>query len=121
MSRPISREFLGKEKTGLWPQVWQIACREEEIPNPGNFIIYEVADESIIVARNETGQVVAHHNVCPHRGRRLARGAGKVQEFRCGYHGRKFDLNGNNTHVQDPHDWCGALESVDLSLQHVAM
>ena len=36
--RYISREFLDLEMQRLWPLVWQIACRAEEIPHPGDFV-----------------------------------------------------------------------------------
>ncbi|MEO5599003.1 MAG: Rieske 2Fe-2S domain-containing protein, partial [Novosphingobium sp.] len=73
----ISREFVQKEKENLWPKVWQVACREEQIPNPGDFIVYDVADESIVVVRDRDGtSVSAFFNVCPHRGRQIMQGCG---------------------------------------------
>lgn len=114
-----SRDILEREGAKLWPNVWQVACREEEIANPGDFITYDIANESIIVTRTKSGEIVAYHNVCPHRGRRLAKGCGKASQFRCGYHGWRFDLEGKNIYVQDPHDWGGALESADIDLQAV--
>jgi len=115
----ISRDFAMREKQRLWSNVWQVACREEEIPLPGNYITYEVADESIIVARTRTGELVAYHNVCPHRGRRLASGCGKATTFRCGYHGWTFDLEGKNVLIQDKHDWNGGLDCEQIDLQKV--
>lgn len=115
----LSRDFLLKEKENLWPRVWQVACREEEIPKPGDFVAYDIADESIIVARNREGKLVAYHNVCPHRGRRLTTGCGKASQFRCQFHGWTFDMDGKNIHVQDRDDWAGALDGANLDLQHV--
>ena len=117
--RYISRDFLQREKERLWPRVWQIACREEEILSPGDFVTYEIADELIIVARTNSGQIVAYHNVCPHRGRRLAKGCGRASQFRCGYHGWTFDLEGKNVLVQDRHDWDGGLDCEQIDLEHV--
>lgn len=115
----ISRDFVEKEKRNLWPKVWQVACRLEEIPNPGDYVVYEIADESIIVARNKAGQVVAYHNVCPHRGRQLTEGCGRASQFRCKYHGWTFDLDGKNVFVQDEKDWEGSLDRENLDLFHV--
>lgn len=114
-----SQKFLGREKDKLWPNVWQVACREEEIAVPGDYVTYDIGDESIIVARTKSNEIIAYHNVCPHRGRRLVSGCGTVSQFRCGYHGWRFDLEGKNTYVQDSHDWDGALNCVSLDLQRV--
>ena len=115
----ISRDFLEREKAKLWPNVWQVACREEELANPGDFITYDIGDDSIIVTRSKSGEIIAHHNVCPHRGRRLTKGCGKTNQFRCGYHGWTFDLEGQNIAIQDRDDWKGALDSADVDLHRV--
>lgn len=115
----ISREFVLREKAKLWPNVWQIACREEEIAHAGDFVTYGIGDESIIVTRTKSGEVIAYHNVCPHRGRRLTSGCGKASQFRCGYHGWTFNLEGENIALQDREDWNGALDDIDLSLHRV--
>jgi phenylpropionate dioxygenase-like ring-hydroxylating dioxygenase large terminal subunit len=115
----ISRDFLEREKAKLWPNVWQVACREEELANPGDFITYDIGDDSIIVTRNKAGEIIAYHNVCPHRGRRLAKGCGKTNQFRCGYHGWTFNLDGENVAIQDRDDWKGALDSISVDLHRV--
>jgi phenylpropionate dioxygenase-like ring-hydroxylating dioxygenase large terminal subunit len=112
----LSTEFLLKEKEQLWPKVWQVACREEEIPNSGDYIVYDVADESIVVVRNRDGGFNAFFNVCPHRGRQIMEGCGHAVNFRCQYHNWTFDLNGRNIVVQDKHDWAGALDNEDIDL-----
>lgn len=115
----LSREVLQKEKERLWPKVWQVAGRLEELPNPGDFLTYDVADESIVVLRNRDGDLRAYHNVCPHRGRQLAEGCGRASQFRCRYHGWTFDLEGRNVHVQDRQDWAGGLLDEEIGLHPV--
>ena len=44
-------EFYALETELFWPRVWQMACRLEEIPKPGDFVEYEILDQSIIVVR----------------------------------------------------------------------
>lgn len=46
-----SREFFDLEVERLWKRVWQMACREEDIPNVGDNIVYDIAGLSIIVVR----------------------------------------------------------------------
>ncbi|TAL00020.1 MAG: aromatic ring-hydroxylating dioxygenase subunit alpha [Rhodospirillaceae bacterium] len=115
----LSRDFLDKEKQHLWPRVWQIAGRLEEISKPGDFLTYNVADESVVVVRLVDGGVKAYHNVCPHRGRRLAEGCGRANQFRCRYHGWAFDLSGRNIHVQDRKDWEDTLDDEEIALHPV--
>ncbi len=114
----VSKQFLEGEKQNLWPNVWQVAGRLEEIPGPGDFLTYDIADESIVIVRTRTNALKAYHNVCPHRGRRLTEGCGKTAQFRCRFHGWTFDLDGRNTHVQDRSDW-NSLDDADIALQPV--
>ena len=69
----LSREYCEAEKRLLWPKVWQMVERLEDFPDVGDWITYNVADESVIVVRVAEGDTAeafrAFHNVCPHRGR----------------------------------------------------
>jgi phenylpropionate dioxygenase-like ring-hydroxylating dioxygenase large terminal subunit len=47
----ITQKYLDLEDERLWPRTWQIACRLEEIPDVGDFVTYDIIDESIIVVR----------------------------------------------------------------------
>jgi hypothetical protein len=67
----ISEEYARAERDRLWRKVWQQVGRVEEIPEVGNFLTYEILDDSIIVVRTAPDRIAAYHNVCPHRGRRL--------------------------------------------------
>lgn len=112
----FSRDFLNGEKEHLWPKVWQVAGRVEEIPNPGDYLTYDVADESITVVRVAADQIKAYFNSCPHRGRALTEGCGRVSQFRCKYHGWTFNLDGRNVLVQDRKDWAGTLRDDEVGL-----
>jgi hypothetical protein len=74
--RYTTHEFAELELERLWPRVWQIAGREEELGAPGAFFEYSIGDDSIVVVRTETGALAAFHNACLHRGTRLAEGCG---------------------------------------------
>jgi phenylpropionate dioxygenase-like ring-hydroxylating dioxygenase large terminal subunit len=115
----LSREFFELEKARLWPRVWQMACREEEIPKVGDYYTYDILDESIIVTRLGADRFAAYHNVCPHRGRRLTEGCGHTARFHCRFHGWQWDMEGRNTLVVDREDWNGALDDDDIRLKSV--
>lgn len=115
----VSPDYVRLEKERLWPRVWQIACREEEIPNPGDFYTYDIADESIAVVRKTDGAIAAYHNVCPHRGRRLTAGCGRMGKFHCKYHGWQWNLDGKPTEVVDRKDWGELLQDSEITLHSV--
>jgi phenylpropionate dioxygenase-like ring-hydroxylating dioxygenase large terminal subunit len=115
----FSPQYVALEKARLWPRVWQMACRIEELPEVGDYLAYDIADESIIVVRSSEDRLSAFHNVCRHRGRRIAKGCGSAQRLRCPFHGWQWDLDGKNTHVTTREDWGGLLDDQDLSLPKV--
>lgn len=127
----LSREYLEAEKKLLWPKIWQMAERLEDVPNVGDWFTYNVAEESVIIIRVAEGSggeaFRAFHNVCPHRGRQLisvpdgvhsVRGNNR-KNFICGFHGWTFDTEGNNTYILDPQDWHGILTPERTCLSQV--
>ena len=92
--RYLSAEFHQREMDRLWKRVWQFACREEDIPDPGDYVVYDLADMSLIVVRTPAGEVKAYHNACLHRGRRLCDDTGHANRFRCPFHGFTWGLDG---------------------------
>ena len=106
-ARYTSRDFFDLEMELLWPHVWQVACREEEIPNPGDFLEYVIGDQSILVVRSRADDIRAFFNACPHRGTRLASGSGSfaTDQIRCPYHGWRWTLDGEITEVVDRDDF----------------
>ena len=113
------QDFADFEAERLWPYAWQIACRLEEIPEIGDFVTYDIVDDSIIVVRSGKDSVKAYHNACPHRGRRLTEGTGNVKQFVCAFHGWRYDLDGKNIKVIDKKDWGGCLAADDIQLSPV--
>lgn len=99
-ARYYDEEFFKLEKEKLWPRVWQMACRLEEIPNLGDFTEYTIFDQSVIIVRTKSG-VKAFHNACRHRGVRLATGPGNCEfsGFNCPFHGWRWNLDGKCTFV----------------------
>ncbi len=99
--RYYSREFFELEKEHLWPHVWQMAAREEELPNPGDFVEYEITGKSILLVRQTDGSIKALHNACRHRATELAKGAGRLpgKQLVCPFHGWRWNLDGSNSFV----------------------
>src|SRR3954449_4592403 len=98
--RYFDEEFFGLEAERLWPRVWQMACRLEEIPGAHDFVEYEILDQSVVVVRGDDLEVRAFHNTCRHRGVRLVEGRGTCASgFTCPFHGWCYGADGANTFV----------------------
>lgn len=86
--RELERLFLGG---------WVWAGRSAAIAEPGDYLLFELAGESVIVVRSAAGVVRAHHNHCRHRGTRLvdaARGRFAAGAIQCPYHAWTYDFEG---------------------------
>ena len=122
--RYTSAEFARLEMEKLWTKTWHWACREEEVPQVGDYLAYDIGDQSVILVRTDADRIEAFHNVCPHRGRRLLSGRGKINKFHCVFHAWQWDLHGNNIRVLDREQWQGCPDMTDedvaLSRIHVA-
>ena len=103
VERYISREWHDLEVERLWSRVWQMACREEDIPGVGDNVVYDLADMSIIVVRVDETTIKGYHNACLHRGTQLRGYSGYTPEFRCPFHGWTWNLDGSLKQI--PCDW----------------
>ena len=103
IDRYISREWHEREKAKLWSRVWQMVCREEEIPEVGDHHVYTIATSSYLVVRSAADEINAYPNSCLHRGRQLKDFDGRCSELRCPFHGFAWELDGNLKDV--PAQW----------------
>ena len=78
--RYYDADFFELERERLWPRVWQMACRLEEIPNVGDAVEYEILDQSVIVVRTSPTEVRAFQNACRHRGVKLVVDRDRVRD-----------------------------------------
>ena len=95
-ARYTSRAFYEREIERMWSRTWQWACREEHVPQPGDYVVYDVGPYSVLVIRDE--KIRAFVNSCPHRGMQFCEagssGSGK-QFIRCPFHGMSWNLDGS--------------------------
>lgn len=118
-ARYHDQAFFDLECEHLWPRVWQMACRLDEIPNVGDFVEYENLGTSVIVVRTPGGGVSAFYNACRHRGLQLVQDRGCASSgFICPFHGWCYGLDGENTFVYSPELFRPEnLEPSELSLR----
>ncbi|HVT25447.1 MAG TPA: aromatic ring-hydroxylating dioxygenase subunit alpha [Rhizomicrobium sp.] len=103
VDRYVSQEYFNRSISKMWLKTWQMACREEEIPEVGNFLLYEIVGKSLIVVRSGPDEIKALHNSCLHRGRKLVTMEGNKAEFRCAFHG--FTWKNDGTFLENPIQW----------------
>lgn len=97
---PVDRytdpDFHRLEVEKIWKRVWQVTCREEEIPNVGDHFVYNVAGLSFVVVRTAATTFKAYWNVCLHRCRRLVDESGcGAKNFKCNYHAWTWNIDGS--------------------------
>lgn len=85
---------LDRELATLFRRSWQIVGREMALGAAGDYLTCTIGGEPLVVLRNKAMQLRALHNVCAHRGMRLAEGAGNCKRLTCPYHSWAYDLDG---------------------------
>jgi phenylpropionate dioxygenase-like ring-hydroxylating dioxygenase large terminal subunit len=101
-SRYYSKEFMALEWKKLWPRVWLLAGVASDIPEEGDYFVFEVGQEEFIITRQASGAIRAFYNVCPHRGNRVCLNErGSVGQFSCSFHGWQFGLDGKLKRITD--------------------
>ncbi len=116
-------EFARLEAEALWPRVWQVAGRVDQLPEPGDYLTYEIGRDSVVAVRGDDGRVRVFHNVCQHRGNRLVAaevGTLRTGEFQCAYHGWRFGTDGRLNWVPDEDDFVGGSPCGVHNLAEVA-
>jgi Rieske 2Fe-2S family protein len=91
-----SPAILDDERARLFSPMWHCAGRASAVGRPGEFMVREVAGESIIVVRGKDGALRAFFNVCRHRGTRLCNEpSGELSgSIQCPYHAWTYGLDG---------------------------
>jgi len=102
---------------------WVLAGHQAELPNAGDFKIFQVAGESAIIVRGDNGKIKAFANVCRHRGSIVClESSGNTRKFVCPYHGWTYDVDGAliaARDMPDEFDWdAHGLHTVSCDVVH---
>jgi len=100
---------------------WLYAGHISQIPNKGDYFLFDIGEDSLIICRDKKGEVQTMHNICRHRGARLCEEAkGNSRAFICPYHGWGYGLDGKLKAARDMHDVDG-FDIENFSLIQVRM
>jgi Rieske 2Fe-2S family protein len=111
-SRTLPRDYytaeatLAEERERVFARGWNCVGRVSSLASPGDYVVREIAGESLIVLRDGRGTLRALFNLCRHRGTRLCREeSGRFAEtIQCSYHAWTYGTDGRligAPHMQD--------------------
>ena len=87
-------QLFEAEISEVFARDWILACREQEIPNPGDYRSITIGGEPVVVVRGKDRALRAMSNVCRHRGTMIVEGYGAAQRLECPYHAWTYGLDG---------------------------
>jgi phenylpropionate dioxygenase-like ring-hydroxylating dioxygenase large terminal subunit len=90
-----AREFYDREVERIFRTEWNFIGRADEIAQRGDYRVFDLVGESIIVLRDREDRLRAFANTCRHRGTRLLDGAGNCKSIACPYHAWVYALDGS--------------------------
>lgn len=96
----VSKDIYQEEQAKVFSRAWLFIGHESQVPQPGNFVLSRMGEESVILTRDHADNVQVLLNSCRHRGMRVCRyDEGKTEKFFCPYHGWSYNLDGALAHV----------------------
>jgi Rieske 2Fe-2S family protein len=112
-------EVFEREMERIFLRAWLYVGHQSEIPETGDYFLFEIAGESVIVVRSSASEVSALVNVCRHRGSRVClERSGRAKLFACSYHGWTYDLDGR---LRGAGYMTGAFDKSDYGLKRLSV
>ena len=92
----VGQEAFAFDTQVLLPSVWLFACTVAHIKQPGDWFLFELAHNSVIIVRGKDREVRAFFNTCRHRGARVCEAQrGHAAKLICPYHQWTYNLDGS--------------------------
>lgn len=96
----LSEELFQASKEKLFWNSWHFVGIRSQLFNPEVnvhpiTILDSFLDEAVLMVEGKDDSIECMSNVCTHRGFQLIHQPSKLSKIHCGYHGRRFDLEGN--------------------------
>ena len=96
-----SEELFALEAEHLFYRGWVLAGRVDQVPNPGDYVCFDVLDEPVVLSRDQQGELHVLSRVCRHRWMEVCSGQGNERAFVCPYHGWTYELDGRLRHATE--------------------
>src|SRR5262249_75220 len=117
----VSPEIHAEERNKIFVKNWLLVGHQSQIVRSGDYLVAEVAGESLIIVRDKNNKANCFYNVCRHRGTRLCEErTGHLSAIQCPYHAWTYGLDGRL--VGAPHmDEVPAFDKADYSLNAASL
>src|SRR5438552_7807043 len=89
-----SPEVLELERKAVFGREWQFAAHANAVEKSWTYLLAEIGEYEVIIARDQRGALHSMRNVCVHRGHRIIAESGTATSLQCPYHGWSYDFNG---------------------------
>ncbi len=92
----VNTDIYQQELERVFARTWLFIGHESQIPNPNDFFVSRMGEESVIMTRDRQGEIHVLLNTCRHRGMKVCRyDDGNTPVFSCPYHGWSYSTDGN--------------------------
>ena len=118
----ISDAARQAEWEGIWTRCWLFSGLVSDLEDSGDYFVYPLGRESVVVLKDEQGDIRAFYNVCQHRGNRIFTSeSGSIQHVVCPYHGWRYGLDGVLREIPDEQRFCPEVDRSQRSLKPVKL
>ncbi len=91
----VNKEIYQQEQEQIFARAWLFIGHESQIPNPGDYFVSCMGEESVILVRDQQQKIHVFLNTCRHRGMKVCRyDRGNTVQFTCPFHGWSYDTKG---------------------------
>ena len=108
----VNKEIFELDLETFFYNQWVFVGHASRIPNKGDYFLFSIGNESIIIIRENNEKINCFFNVCRHRGSHIClEDEGRVRKLICPYHAWGYDLGGNLINAKmmeknfNPKDW----------------
>lgn len=117
-----SKALFELEREKVFLTHWQVVGHVSDIPNPGDWLSFDLLGERAVVMRGKDGVIRAFHNLCRHRGARVVDGEkGHCKgAIVCPFHGWVYNLDGTLRGAAQPKSF-GEMNRDDFGLKPIEM
>ena len=117
-----SDSALQAEWQGIWTRCWLFSGLVSDLADSGDYFVYQIGRESVVILKDERGDIRAFYNVCQHRGNRIFTSeSGSIQQVACPYHGWQYGLDGALREIPDEQRFCPEVDRSQRSLKPVKL
>ena len=92
----VDDKIFDLDLKNIFSKQWVFVGHISRIPNFGDYFLFNIGKESIIIIRDKNDSIYAHYNVCRHRGSQIClEETGNKKLLVCPYHAWSYNLDGS--------------------------